>query len=161
MRPPGLLVILAGLTACLGADASVDRAGGGERAGGRAAASPEAVRVIPLGMDSALLAGALEEAASLPRLRSLIVARHGEVWAGQSFRGPGLDAPRPAKRAPSTRSGGRRFRAPEMHQSPASLTRAGLLKWSRRESNPSPPGGLEPTYRIPGKQLEHQEMTGL
>jgi hypothetical protein len=30
-------------------------------------------------------------------------------------------------------------RARQMHQSPVSLSRAGLCEWSRRESNPSPP----------------------
>jgi hypothetical protein len=40
-----------------------------------------------------------------------------------------------------------------MHQSPASLSRAGLWKWSRRESNPSPPARPDQTYHITGKQL--------
>jgi hypothetical protein len=35
------------------------------------------------------------------------------------------------------------IRARKMHQSPASLPRAGLCEWSRRESNPSPPDGLD------------------
>jgi hypothetical protein len=43
-----------------------------------------------------------------------------------------------------------------MHQSPASLSRAGLCEWSRRESNPSPLTKLVSTYRITGKQLTSQ-----
>jgi CubicO group peptidase (beta-lactamase class C family) len=46
-----------------------------------------------VGMDSALLEGALDRAATLPRLRTLIVARHGETQAERHFRGPALDAP--------------------------------------------------------------------
>jgi hypothetical protein len=47
-------------------------------------------------------------------------------------------------------------RAPVTHQSPVSLSRAGLCEWSRRESNPSPPPRLVSTYRITGKQLTSQ-----
>ena len=45
------------------------------------------------GMDAALLAGAMERAAALPRLHALIVARNGTVRAERAFCGPGLDRP--------------------------------------------------------------------
>ena len=45
------------------------------------------------GLDSALLAKALDRAAGLPRLHALIVARDGDVVAERAFRGPGLAAP--------------------------------------------------------------------
>jgi CubicO group peptidase (beta-lactamase class C family) len=45
------------------------------------------------GVDSAGLALALEEAAALPRLRTLLIARHGEPVVERRFRGPALDAP--------------------------------------------------------------------
>jgi CubicO group peptidase (beta-lactamase class C family) len=44
-------------------------------------------------MDAALLDVAFARAAGLPRLQSLIVARHGVVIRERAFRGPGLDAP--------------------------------------------------------------------
>lgn len=46
-----------------------------------------------MGLDSALLAETEAQAASLPRLRTLIVARHGRVLLERRFRGPGLDEP--------------------------------------------------------------------
>lgn len=46
-----------------------------------------------VGLDSARMAAALEQAAALPRLRTLLVARHGEVALERRFRGPGLDEP--------------------------------------------------------------------
>jgi CubicO group peptidase (beta-lactamase class C family) len=46
-----------------------------------------------VGLDSALLEAALDRAATLPRLRTLIVARHGETQAERHFRGPALEAP--------------------------------------------------------------------
>lgn len=54
------------------------------------------VEVPPIrtvGLDSARLEAALEHAAQLPRLRTLIIARHGDIEAERHFRGPGLDAP--------------------------------------------------------------------
>jgi CubicO group peptidase (beta-lactamase class C family) len=50
-----------------------------------------AVRTI--GLDSARISSAIEHAATLPRLRTLLVARHGEVVVERRFRGPALDAP--------------------------------------------------------------------
>jgi CubicO group peptidase (beta-lactamase class C family) len=88
------------LSGCVGADASAGSDGG---VGGEgdvvpkpvagAVASPAPARVWPLGLDSARLAAALDHAAGLPRLRALVIARHGEVLAERAFRGPGLDAP--------------------------------------------------------------------
>jgi CubicO group peptidase (beta-lactamase class C family) len=46
-----------------------------------------------VGMDSLLLEAAVREAAELPRLRTLLIARHGELQLEQRFRGPSLDAP--------------------------------------------------------------------
>jgi CubicO group peptidase (beta-lactamase class C family) len=46
-----------------------------------------------VGVDSALLAQAVAQAESLPRLRTLLVARHGEMQLERRFRGPALDAP--------------------------------------------------------------------
>ena len=45
------------------------------------------------GLDAALLEQALERAAALPNLHTLLVARAGEERLGQVFRGPGLDRP--------------------------------------------------------------------
>lgn len=46
-----------------------------------------------VGMDSALVARAVEQAASLSRLHNMIVARHGEVVVERHFRGPEPDRP--------------------------------------------------------------------
>jgi CubicO group peptidase (beta-lactamase class C family) len=87
----GLLIY--GMTAaCGGADGSPDRTGDG-----RADAAPHVEPPPPppptVGLDSALIEGALDHAAELPRLRTLIVARHGETQVARRFRGPALDAP--------------------------------------------------------------------
>jgi CubicO group peptidase (beta-lactamase class C family) len=58
------------------------------------AAAVEAPRPKPTaGLDSLRLAQALASAAELPRLRTLVVARHGDILAERHFRGPGLDQP--------------------------------------------------------------------
>jgi CubicO group peptidase (beta-lactamase class C family) len=44
-------------------------------------------------LDATLIAQAFEQAARLPRLNALIVARHGVIRKERRFRGPGLDAP--------------------------------------------------------------------
>lgn len=55
-------------------------------------AATEAAPVVRVeGLDSTLLARAFERAAELPRLHSLIVARHGELVRERYFRGPGRD----------------------------------------------------------------------
>jgi CubicO group peptidase (beta-lactamase class C family) len=46
-----------------------------------------------IGLDSLRMAQALEQASTLPRLRTLLVARHGELEVERRFRGPALDAP--------------------------------------------------------------------
>jgi CubicO group peptidase (beta-lactamase class C family) len=77
-------------TACAGAGDDVLPAAGSDVPELAVTAAP------PLrteGLDSGLIAAAFERAAQLPRLRSLIVARHGEIQAEQRFRGPALDAP--------------------------------------------------------------------
>jgi CubicO group peptidase (beta-lactamase class C family) len=102
-----LLAVALHLTGCGGADAASGRgdraaaaatadAGGAATAGaGRAAASLDRAPARPptVGLDSAFLAAALETAAGLPRLHTLIIARHGHVEAERHFRGPGLHAP--------------------------------------------------------------------
>jgi CubicO group peptidase (beta-lactamase class C family) len=58
------------------------------------AAGPAAMAPVEsVGLDSAMLAAAVAHAATLPRLRTLLVARHGEVQVERRFRGPALDAP--------------------------------------------------------------------
>jgi CubicO group peptidase (beta-lactamase class C family) len=98
MRVAGLgtvlaAVLAAGLAAgCGNPDGHTPRAGERE-AGSRTAAAPAPAPAATVGMDSALLEAALERAATLPRLRTLIVVRHGETQAERHFRGPALDAP--------------------------------------------------------------------
>ncbi|MEX2584373.1 MAG: serine hydrolase [Gemmatimonadota bacterium] len=50
-----------------------------------------APRLATIGLDSALIAAAFDSAAELPRLRCLVIARHGDILAERCFRGPGLD----------------------------------------------------------------------
>jgi CubicO group peptidase (beta-lactamase class C family) len=59
----------------------------------RTMATVEATRPATTGLDSALLALVAERGETLPRLRTLIVARHGRAELEQHYRGPGLDAP--------------------------------------------------------------------
>lgn len=107
----GREIRLAGVAVLLFALAACDPA---ERAATDAGSAPVAVRETPTplpplldrryhpatqGLDSAPLAEALAEAASLPRLHSMIVARHGEIVAERHFRGPGLDRPANIKSA--------------------------------------------------------------
>jgi CubicO group peptidase (beta-lactamase class C family) len=44
-------------------------------------------------LDRELMAQAFAQAAKLPRLQALVVARHGSIQAERRFRGPGLDVP--------------------------------------------------------------------
>jgi CubicO group peptidase (beta-lactamase class C family) len=55
-------------------------------------ASPEAIPPS-VGMDSLLLSAAVDRAGQLPRLRTLLVARHGEIQLERHFRGPALTSP--------------------------------------------------------------------
>jgi CubicO group peptidase (beta-lactamase class C family) len=91
------LALLA-LAACSPGDvgAEVD----GESAPYAAAEAPAPAHVLDVrpstapsvGLDSATLRAAFARAAELPRLRCLVVGRHGEVVAERCFRGPGLAA---------------------------------------------------------------------
>lgn len=45
------------------------------------------------GLDGATIADAVSQAAELPRLRTLLVARHGEILVEEHFRGPALTQP--------------------------------------------------------------------
>jgi CubicO group peptidase (beta-lactamase class C family) len=57
----------------------------------RAGIDREAVRTV--GLDSVTVAAAFDRASELPRLRSLVVGRHGEIVQERSFRGPSLTTP--------------------------------------------------------------------
>src|SRR5690606_28531596 len=57
------------------------------------------VRPETRGLDSLLLVRAYEHAATLPRLHSLLVSRHGELIAEEYFRGRGRDRPANIKSA--------------------------------------------------------------
>ncbi|MBB5745250.1 serine hydrolase domain-containing protein [Brevundimonas variabilis] len=59
----------------------------------RAGNPPVQARSSTTGLDAGLLAEALSEAETLPRLHSVIVARDGEVVAERVYRGPSLDTP--------------------------------------------------------------------
>lgn len=79
-------VLAAGLLACACSPAP---------AGAQQNAAAVADRVSPAasGLDAGLLAEAVARGAALPQLRTLIVARDGEVLAERVYRGPGLDTP--------------------------------------------------------------------
>jgi len=79
------------LAACGGANASPSPvAGGGDAI---ATVPAEAAPPRTFGMDSTLLSGAVDQARGLPRLRTLLVARHGEMELEEHFRGPPLTSP--------------------------------------------------------------------
>lgn len=84
-----MVLVLLTLAACDAHDVPAGAAPGPSAgAAGTAAALPPTT-----GLDSLRMAEALELAAGLPRLRTLLVARHGEVAVERRFRGPGLDEP--------------------------------------------------------------------
>ena len=60
---------------------------------GATAGSSVSAQAATQGLDPALMRQAALEAERLPRLHSLIVARHGAVLAEHRFRGPALDQP--------------------------------------------------------------------
>jgi CubicO group peptidase (beta-lactamase class C family) len=67
-------------------------AGDGDEPGQVGAADvAAAVRAPTRGLDEALLAQAFRRAGELPRLHSLLVARHGELAREEYFRGPGRE----------------------------------------------------------------------
>jgi CubicO group peptidase (beta-lactamase class C family) len=89
---PSPLLLVAVLFGCGGADEADARGA----AGTSDLASPVAeapARTPTVGLDSGRLALALDAAEALPRIHSLIIARHGQVEVERHFRGPGLDAP--------------------------------------------------------------------
>lgn len=58
----------------------------------RGSAATSVARSAPA-LDPALLSGALQRAAALPSLRTVLVAQHGRQLAEMTFRGPGPDTP--------------------------------------------------------------------
>jgi CubicO group peptidase (beta-lactamase class C family) len=103
-RAPAMAPILAGiLSAAMAAGCgtpdghspgpAAEDAGGRGASGSAPRASTPPTTPPTVGLDSVLLEAALERAATLPRLRALIVARHGETQVEQHFGGPALDAP--------------------------------------------------------------------
>jgi CubicO group peptidase (beta-lactamase class C family) len=108
MRTPATIALLTLLLTAGSACGPTDRSTGGSAGASvyGAAAAPgvagtghmqavgmAAAALRPAGLDSALLAAALQRAAELPRLRTLLVARHGELAVERRFRGPGLNEP--------------------------------------------------------------------
>jgi CubicO group peptidase (beta-lactamase class C family) len=87
------VVLLAGAVASCG---GVDASGGGHDAddpGGQAGHTGNPGPAEPtVGLDPGIVDSALELAGTLPRLRALIIARHGEIEAERRYRGPALDA---------------------------------------------------------------------
>lgn len=57
------------------------------------AIAPDTRAASGSGTDAALMTPAMKRAQNLPRLRALIVSRHGTVIAEQAFRGAGLNVP--------------------------------------------------------------------
>jgi CubicO group peptidase (beta-lactamase class C family) len=84
---------LVGLSAC-GAGERGGDSGAGAEAAREVAVAVESPRAISsVGLDSASIASVVERAAELPRLRTLLIARHGDLLVERHFRGPGLDQP--------------------------------------------------------------------
>lgn len=71
-----LLVVAAGAWACGGGNTG---AGEAAESRGEASVAPEPARPPTTGLDSAALARVIVRADSLPRLRCLVIARHGEI----------------------------------------------------------------------------------
>ncbi len=87
-RLVALLGLLLLLTAACG-----ERADGAHLARADAATpAQQPARPTSVGLDSALLAQAFDSAARMPRLRSLLVARHGELAGAQYYNGASADA---------------------------------------------------------------------
>jgi CubicO group peptidase (beta-lactamase class C family) len=87
----GVLIPLA-LLAVIGCTGG--QAPDGAEAARRVAAAVEAPARLPtVGLDSVRMAEAVERAAALPRLRTLLVARHGDLLVERHFRGPGPAQP--------------------------------------------------------------------
>jgi CubicO group peptidase (beta-lactamase class C family) len=91
VRAGSLMVGMAVCAGCGGADGVPDRVSARPDAPREVAAAP--VAGVTVGMDSVRLAHAVDHAATLPRLRTLLVARHGQMEVERRFRGPPLDQP--------------------------------------------------------------------
>jgi CubicO group peptidase (beta-lactamase class C family) len=82
----GFLAVTTLLAGCVG------ESGGAEPIAAEPLPRLEPIATLPtVGLDPEYLASAYEAAAELPRLRCLVIARHGEMQAEECFRGPGLD----------------------------------------------------------------------
>jgi CubicO group peptidase (beta-lactamase class C family) len=62
----------------------------------------EVARVETRGLDPATMASTVAAAERLPRLHSMVIARHGRTIAEHRFRGPSLDTPVNIKSASKT-----------------------------------------------------------
>jgi CubicO group peptidase (beta-lactamase class C family) len=94
MRPRHIatlsLLCLLAVAGCRAADGS-DAPAASAAAVTTEAAAPQPEKTF--GVDSALLAEAVRQGEALPRLRTLLVARHGELQLERHFRGPALTTP--------------------------------------------------------------------
>jgi CubicO group peptidase (beta-lactamase class C family) len=77
---------------CIAAD-SPQRADADAASAAEAAAVADVAPITSTGLDSMLLATAVDRAGALPRMRTLLVARHGELALERHFRGPSLSTP--------------------------------------------------------------------
>jgi hypothetical protein len=95
LRHP-LLAVVTVLTACGNADARAATAAQvAESQTAQRATSPETTpKVESVGLDSMMLDGVLRRAESLPRLRTLLVARHGEIQVERHSAGRRSTRPR-------------------------------------------------------------------
>jgi CubicO group peptidase (beta-lactamase class C family) len=95
-RPVFLAVATAAACTAPGRDDAAGSVSAGDGAEARPRDAVAALATPPLpttGLDSALAASAVERAGAMPRLRTLLVSRHGDMHVEEHFRGPGLDAP--------------------------------------------------------------------
>ncbi|HSJ23253.1 MAG TPA: serine hydrolase [Longimicrobiales bacterium] len=87
-----VLALMAAVLATAGCDLGVQSRPGLEAdAVAAAVAEPEPPPTV--GLDSALLAAAERQGEEMPRLRTLLVARHGELELERHYRGPALTTP--------------------------------------------------------------------
>jgi len=91
MARASLAVVTAALLAACGQDDH--RARGDAASGLPEVAIGSAAPVATVGLDSLRMEDALRQAAAMPRLRTLLIARHGDLLVERRFRGPALDAP--------------------------------------------------------------------
>ncbi|HVS65311.1 MAG TPA: serine hydrolase [Thermoanaerobaculia bacterium] len=91
LRSPLLASLLVASACAPGAGDDAEIARDGARASSPEAALEGQVRTSTRGLDGTLLAQAYRRAAELPRLHSLLVARHGDLAREEYFGGPGRD----------------------------------------------------------------------